>query len=564
MAERMANADVIVIGGGLAGLMAAVTASKAGARVLLLDKCEIGKSGASVQAKRLAAVGPWSFREDSTKQHLQDTLVSGCLINDRTFARVMVEDAEQVVLDLEAMGMIFDEKDASRYASPGKSWAGHSHFRLLQCQDSTGKVLLDVVRREAYRRDVAMRNDFVVTDLLVGAEGCYGAIGLDYRTGQISAVRSGAVIVATGGAGYLYARTSNPPQMTGDGMVLAYQAGAELMDLEMVQFYPTNYVYPRALEGKNVGSYAEAKLYNVHGERFMMHYDHGRLENTTRDRLAQAIATEIRSGNGTEHDGVFIDRTGLPEEYYAQFPIEARSCLEAGFDIRTQQGEVSPASHYTMGGIRTNVEGKTTVEGLFAAGEVATGTHGANRLADNSLIEVLVFGKRVGRAAARLTSSRSRVVKEDQVAKQQRTLDRLTTFLKEGRGKSNVHDAKSALRRTMSKNVGVIRSKTSLEEAISWFQEKCTQIPSAIGFISKSMKANFELLEGIELMHMLKLGELIARSALHRQESRGAHYREDFPVTDNQNWVGNVVIRKHVDRPEVTFRLIGTSTEVKG
>ncbi len=559
------SADVVVIGGGLAGLTAAVAASDTGAdSVLVLDKCEIGKSGATVQAKRLAAVGSWSFREDSADQHLQDTLASGCRINDRRLVRAMVDDAEKVVLDLEAIGMHFEEKDPSRYASPGKSWAGHSHYRLLQCQDSTGKVLLDVVRREAYRRGVATRNDFTVTNLLVDPEGCFGVVGLDYRTGDVRAIPSGAVIIATGGAGYLYARTSNPPQMAGDGMVLAYEAGAELMDLEMVQFYPTNYVYPPALEGKNVGSYAEAKLYNCHDERFMTRYDPEQLENTTRDKLSQAIATEIRSGNGTEHGGVFIDRTGLPESYYAQFPVEVRTCLEAGLDIRTQRGEVSPASHYSMGGIRIDEEGRSSVEGLFAAGEVAAGVHGANRLADNSLTEALVFGRRTGRAAARLAGSRSGGTKKDTVDEQlQRDLAHLTTLLEGEKAEKSVYDTKRALRCKMWETVGVIRSQASLESAISWLQDQQDQIPLSIRFTSKSLKANPELLEGLELLHMLKLGELIARSALHRQESRGAHFREDYATRDDQHWLGNVMIRRNFDHPKIRFRPTDIPTEAE-
>jgi len=385
MSDRR-DADVLIVGGGLAGLMAAVSAAQAGAkRVLLVDKCEVGKSGASVQAKRLAVVGEWSFKEDTTRKHYLDTLASGQGLCNPELVRKLAEDAQVAIGDLEAAGMRFEQKDPSLYANADQKRVGHSHYRLLQCGDSTGKVLLDVLRRQAYKSKVEIRNGFHVADLWVENGTVLGVTGLDFATGRVDSVSAAATILATGGAGYLYARTSNPPQMTGDGLWLAYQAGAELIDMEMVQFYPANCVYPRALEGKNAGSYAEAKLFNVHRERFMERYDLLALENTTRDKLAQAIHKEILAGNGTEHGGVYMDRTNQGDDYYALFPIEVKSCLEGGLDIRTEWCEVSPAAHYTMGGVRINERCETSIVGLYAAGEVAAGVHGANRLADNSL-----------------------------------------------------------------------------------------------------------------------------------------------------------------------------------
>lgn len=548
------EADVLVIGGGIAGLMAAVAAKSVdpSLEVVLLDKCEAGKSGSSVQAKGLAAVGNWSFPDDSTKAHLEDTIKSGCGINNVKLARLVVEKIGEVLDEVEHMGMLFDRKEAWLYASPGDTTAGHRHYRDIHLRDSTGKALLDVLRREAYRRGVLIKNGVFVTELLVQDGRAFGAIGFLIKTGEIVAFTAGAIVIATGGAGYLYARTSNPPQVTGDGIWLAYEAGAELMDMEMVQFYPVNYVYPKALEGKNVGSYAQARLYNANGERFMKYYDSEHMENTTRDKLAQAIYMEIRKGNGTEHGGVYIDRTGLGEEYYAQFPVEVQTCLEGGLDIRTQRGEVAPAAHYLMGGIRIDENCESSVSHLFAAGEAAAGVHGANRLANNSLSDTLVLGHTAGMAAARSCRSRTSKISRADITKRLRVVRERLEALLATHGKRAPIEVKDALRQKMWEDVGVVRSRTSLEKAIQYFEQEKQGFFSSIKITSHPLKANFEIVEALEALYMLGVAQLIARAALYREESRGAHYREDYPQQDDNNWLKNVVIKRNGEGIEIS------------
>jgi fumarate reductase (CoM/CoB) subunit A len=551
-------ADVLVIGGGLAGLMAAVSARQAGAQsVLVVDKCEAGKSGASVGAKKLAAVGRWSFPTDSAARHAQDTLRSGCGLNNPRLVKVMATGAEEAIDAMEHMGMLFDTKDPAAYAAPDRAYVGHGRYRLLQCQDSTGKVLLDVLRREAYRRRIEILNNHLVVDFIVNDGEVLGAAALSVIGGHVVSIGARCTVVATGGAGYLYSRTSNPPQLTGSGMWLAYSAGAELMDLEMVQFYPVNYVYPEALAGKNAGSYAEARLYNARGERFMQRYAPQDLENTTRDRLAQAICLEIRDGNGTEHGGVFLDRTGLGETYYAQFPVEIQTCLDGGLDLRTEKGEVGPASHYTMGGIRVDEDLRTSLGRLFAAGEVSAGAHGANRLADNSLTETLVLGRRAGQQAAQDAKSSLQGRRESSVVEQalEPARARLDALCSRAQGDENPYRAKSVLRQIMSQGVGVVRSRASLERALDRLEEQSARLPDALSLPPFSGGANLLLAEAIELLQMLGLSDLITRAALFRTESRGAHFREDHPQRDDENWTKNVVVRKVAGRPEISTAL---------
>jgi fumarate reductase (CoM/CoB) subunit A len=537
--------DVLIIGGGIAGLAAAVAAKSVNPsfKVILLDKCEIGKSGSSVQAKGFAAVGDYSFLSDSTELHLKNTLESGCGLNNVRLTRLVIENIGDVVKDMEHIGMLFDRKEASLYASPNETSAGHSHYRHVHLRDSTGKVLLDVLRREALRRGVVLQNGVFVTELLVEDGEAFGAVGFTVKTGKIVAFTAGSTVTATGGAGYLYARTTNPPQVTGDGIWLAYNAGAELMDMEMVQFYPVNYVYPKALEGKNVGSYSQAKLYNVNNERFMEHYDPENMENTTRDKLSQAITMEISEGKGTDHGGVHIDRTRLGEEYYAQFPVEVQTCLDGGLDIKTEKGEVAPAAHYLMGGIRVNTCCESTISHLFAAGEVSAGVHGANRLANNSLSDTLVLGRTAGSVAARSSQDAKPKIGESGLSNcLNDTRKQLQSLLTLEKGHSTPFEIKNALRREMWEHVGVVRSRALLEKAIQYFDQE--DVSSSLRIATNSLRANFELVEGLEALCMLGIGWIIAKAALYREESRGAHYRSDYPERDDAHWMKNIAIQK--------------------
>lgn len=560
--RQLADVDVLVIGGGLAGLMAAVSAREAGAnRVMVIDKCEVGKSGSSVQAKGLAGVGRWSFGEDSRQKHLEDTLAAGCGLNSRPVTRLVIEGVEAAVDRLEAMGMRFDPKEPHHYSVPSAPSAGHRHYRYINLRDGTGKVLLDVLRRKAYEVGVQILNGLQATDLAVEGDRVVGAIAWDFVQGDLAAIPARATIVATGGVGYLFSRTSNPPLSTGDGLWLAFEAGAQLMDLEMVQFYPVNYVYPEALRGKNVGSYGEARLYNAHGDRFMERYDPGNLENTTRDKLSQAIYTEIAEGRGTAHGGVVIDRTGLPPAYYKQFPVEVETTLAGGLDIRTDRGEVSPAAHYLMGGISVDAHCATTVSGLYAAGEVAGGVHGANRLANNSLSDTLVLGFTAGRAAAESACGETRRVHDETLRRAVSRRSRRVLDLLASKSSHSPFSLIASVRAAMWSHVGVVRSGAGLEVGIAQLDGLAHSAARDAGIQRKDPKCNTELTAALDAEAMTGVGSLIARCALRRAETRGAHCRADFPTQDDARWLCNLIVSRGAKMPTITERPVSAGPE---
>ncbi len=549
--NTLIHADVLVIGGGIAGLMAAVEAirTQPELNVVLIDKCVIGKSGSSVQAKGLAGVGKWSFPEDSKELHLEDTLAAGGYLNFHALASRVVYGVEDAVNLLEELGMRFDPKDPSNYSSPDVPSAGHHHYRYINLKDGTGKVIQDVLRRTCYEYGITMLNGLQTIGIAAEDGECFGAVAFDFARGKLVSLAAPSVIIATGGAGYLYLRTSNPPQVTGSGIWLAYQAGASLRDLEMVQFYPVNYVYPPALEGKNVGSYGEAKLYNVLGERFMEHYDPVNLENTTRDRLSQAIYMEIQQGRGTPHGGVVIDRTGLPDSYYQQFPVEVQTTLDGGLDIRSQKGEVSPAAHYLMGGILVDADCRTTLSGLYAAGEAAAGVHGANRLANNSLSDTLVLGLIAGKTAATEAARRKRNSDSTAIRIAQETYERRLRDVLCSDGDTDPFSLIKEVRASMWEGAGVVRTAEGLRHLITRLTSLAKSLTHHVGVRATSPECNPELGAVIELESMLGLGRLIAESALYRTESRGAQYRADFPAQEDTRWLCNIVLRRGADDP---------------
>ena len=539
------KADILVVGAGIAGLTAAVTAKEANPdlRVVLADKSVVGRSGASVKAKAMAAVGDWSFKDDSPERHLEDIINAGCQINDIALADQVVRGAAKMVSWVERLGMPFDEKRAESHASPRQRTVGHSYYRSLHFRDLTGKLLLDTLRRQANRDHILMLNDSFVTRL-IAVDGCVcGALAIAQGSGK--AIVSSATILATGGIGYLYSRTTNPPQMTGDGILLAYDAGAELMDMEMVQFHPMNYIYPQALEGKNAGKYYLAKLYNAKGERFMMRYEPESLENTTRDRLSQAIVSEIRAGRATPQGGVFIDRSDLTDKDIAQLRNEVKIGLAAGLDIRSQRGEITPAAHYFMGGIRVNKQCQATLGGLYAAGESVAGVHGANRLADNSLTDTLVLGQIAGAQAAEFCSAQQYHLNEKGVHQfiSRFSFDSSTSETRRLSLDDSAPRIKRRLRDAMWQDVGVVRA----DEGLRGFLRESVKLREHAKQCLSSAASALERVDCLEAGNMVALGELIARAALFRTESRGAHFREDFPEQDDQDWTGNTIIRRSAD-----------------
>lgn len=510
-AHAAPRADFLVIGSGVAGLRAALELSRTG-RVLVLTK------GHSLQSSSIHAQGGVAVamsEEDDVAIHLNDTLKAGHGLCRKEAVRVLVEEGPERIQELIDWGAKFD-KTGGKFAFARE--AAHSRSRILRARgDATGNEMVRVLVAEAMRQKRIRRLDYHFTvDLIVEAGRCCGALVLDEHAGRQSILPARAVVLTTGGAGQVYARTTNPPNATGDGIAMALRAGAALQDMEFVQFHPTALYLPssppfllsEAMRGEG------AQLRNNKGELFMQRY-HPMGALAPRDIVSRAIWAEMAA---TKARHVYLDVTHLGAEFIKRrFPTIYATCLRYDIDITEEWIPVSPSAHYMMGGVWTDLNGATTVPGLFAAGEVAcSGVHGANRLASNSLLEGLVFGARAAMAAGAYA--------------ERHTVPSLAAHMAALRTEhfGSIDDAeklRSSLRRTMWGQVGVIRSGESLIRA-------CAQLSRW----AQMMAQPFSNRAALEVKNMVQVAQCIAEAALWRENSIGAHYRADFPQAKRPGW----------------------------
>ncbi len=495
------TADFLVIGGGVAGLRAAIElASKGSVIVLTKDKSTESSTGYA-QGGIAVAISD----EDEVSIHYEDTIRAGDGLCMEEAVKILVEEGPECILELISWGAEFD-REGSKLAFTRE--AAHSRKRILHSHgDSTGRELERVLIAKVRTFPLVSRYDFAFTiDLIIDDDRCVGATVL--RDNKVINFYAKAVILATGGAGHLYSRTTNPAISTGDGMAIAYRAGAVLEDMEFIQFHPTSFYSPsaphfllsEALRGEG------AVLKNVQSERFMPEY-HEMADLAPRDAVARAIVSEMVK---TKKNYVYLDLTCLDKDFVRKrFPLIYSTCLKFKVDISEDLIPVSPAAHYIMGGVKTNLHGETPVPGLFAAGEVAcTRVHGANRLASNSLLEGLVFGARTGKSAVNYSKNiKSLNNTKIPVPNQKTTVT----------NPFDLDEIRNSIRKLMWEKVGIIRCRESLSAA----KEQL----SKWDFI---LKADFLSREDLELKNMLTAAHLITDSALLREESIGAHYRSDF------------------------------------
>jgi fumarate reductase (CoM/CoB) subunit A len=517
--------DVLVIGGGLAALRVALSARQAGAEVLMISKRQIGRSGSSINTTGGYAAAMSDLNvQDEEQLHYIDTIVGGSYVNDRALARALASDAPARLRELFGYGAAFRRRDGHYHLSPS---GDHSQSRVLVPQNMRGLDLTIPLRDAAVAEGVKFLEDVVVIDLLRDGR-IAGATGVYRHRPQGLLVNAGAVVLAAGGAGQLFATTSNPSDVCGSGYALALRAGARLRDMEFIQFYPWRLIRPFKSIRVPIQPSTFAlggRLYNSRGERFMEKYDPVRKESTTRDLSARGIADQISCGLSVE-DGVLLDVSEVPDD---KFRFENARMIELlarkNVDYRNIQLIVAPEAHYFMGGVDIDDSGHSNIEGLFAAGENAGGVHGGNRLNSNSIPDTQVFGHRAGVAAASLART-ARPARADMApaAALAGRLARLSSGNGDSREECEVLGHR--LRQVMGTKVGLVRSREGLDQAI----REITQVGEAARRLP--IRSHTQLIAAAELGDLCESALACAMSAACRTESRGAHYRVDFPDAD--------------------------------
>ena len=449
LADEVVDCHVLVIGSGGAGVRAAIEASQYGDTVLI-SKTIVGKGGCTTMAE--GGYNAVLREQDSCEIHFDDTLRGGAYLNDPELVTILVKEAPLRMKDLIAWGAVFDFTDNDEVAQ--RPFGGQKFPRTCYAGDRTGHEMMTTLVERLDSSDVNLLQEFTVIDLLRNGESIIGAMALDER-GNLVLLKADSTILATGGGTRVYDISTNSSSGTGDGFAIGYRSGAELIDMEMIQFHPTGAVFPYDARGRLVTEAVRGEggiLLNSTGERFMKNYDPERMELSTRDVVARAIATEILNGRGTSHEGVYLDVTHLPrEQIESRLPVMLEQFLKFGVDIREIPMEVAPTAHHIMGGLRITPECRTTLPGLFACGEVAGGVHGANRLGGNALAETQVFGKRAGEYAGK-SEKRVKNVDKEQINKQQADLE---AFLE---GSESPARIRTQLQQAMWKGAGIFRN----------------------------------------------------------------------------------------------------------
>jgi fumarate reductase (CoM/CoB) subunit A len=514
LADEVVDCHVLVIGSGGAGVRAAIEASQHGDTVLI-SKTIVGKGGCTTMAE--GGFNAVMRDEDSCGIHFEDTMKGGAFLNDPELVNILVKEAPLRMGDLIRWGAVFDFTDADEVAQ--RPFGGQRFPRTCYAGDRTGHEMITTLVERLDATDVTTLQEFTVIDLLKDGDQVIGAMALDEK-GNLVILKADSTILATGGGTKVYDISTNSSSGTGDGYAVGYRAGAELIDMEMIQFHPTGAVFPYDARGRLVTEAVRGEgglLLNNQGERFMKKYDPQRMELSTRDVVARAIATEIQNGRGSPNGGVYLDVTHLPrEQIETRLPVMLEQFLKYGVDIRTTPMEVAPTAHHIMGGHRITPECRTTLPGLFACGEVAGGVHGANRLGGNALAETQVFGRRAGDAAGR-EEKRQKKVDVAQITRQQERLDRFMT------GTKSPARIRMLLQQAMWDGANIFRNGTDLKKALA-----------ATGVLAdKPLRAETprNLAECCTVENMCLVASLICRSALIREESRGAHVRKDIPQT---------------------------------
>ncbi len=571
--------DVVVIGAGGAGLRAAIEAHAQGARTAIVCKSLLGKAHTVMAEGGIAAAMGNVWSEDNWRVHFRDTMRGGKMLNNWRMAQLHAQEAPDRVWELEEWGALFDRTKDGLISQ--RDFGGHRYARLAHVGDRTGLEMIRTLQQHAVSLGIDVFMECTITRLLKGGNQISGAFGYWRESGRFICFTAPAVILATGGIGKSYKVTSNSWEYTGDGHALALHAGAALLNMEFVQFHPTGMVWPLSVKGLLVTESVRGDggvLRNSEGKRFMFDYIPAFFAKETadneaeadrwyddkagnrrppellpRDEVARAINSEVKAGRGSPHGGVFLDiasrrsaeyiRKRLPSMYHQFKEL-------ADVDITAEPMEIGPTCHYVMGGVEVDPDTEMSgVQGLYAAGEVAGGMHGANRLGGNSLSDLLVFGRRAGLAAAqyatKLGTDRPSVADHDVV-----TASRAALAPFEEEGGENPYTVQMELQETMNSLVGIIRTADEMTQALA----KITELKERIRHLTveghRQYNPGWHL--ALDISNMLRVSECVARAALERQESRGGHTRDDFPTAEPEWGKVNVVLREVDDEITVS------------
>jgi succinate dehydrogenase / fumarate reductase flavoprotein subunit len=575
MTHATYNYDVLVIGAGGAGLRAAIEAANAGVSVGLICKSLLGKAHTVMAEGGMAAAMAHNDDRDSWRVHFADTMRGGQYVNNWRMAELHAKEAPDRVRELEGWGAVFDRTPDGRINQ--RNFGGHRYPRLAHVGDRTGLELIRTLQDHAVYLGMTVHMEHTVIELILDGGRAAGVLAYDRERGRFHVFAANAIVLATGGVGRAYKITSNSWEGTGDGHALAYRAGAELIDMEFIQFHPTGMVWPPSVRGILVTEGVRGEggvLKNSEGRRFMFddipdnykpqtasdpeegwRYTQGDKsarrppELLTRDHVARCINREVKAGRGSPHGGVFLDIAWIKEKLKdseahikRKLPSMYHQFKElADLDITKEPMEVGPTTHYIMGGIKVDADTQmSTIPGLFAAGECASGINGANRLGGNSLSDLIVFGKRAGEYAAQWARQNG-AARVDGGAVEQAIREVLTPF-ETGDGGENPYKVQADLQDTMQSLVGIVRQESEMKEAVSRIQ-RLNERGSRVG-VSGHREYHAGWHTAIDLRNLLTVSEAIARSAIERRESRGGHFREDYPQKADEFGTFNIMVKQ--------------------